>query len=799
MKCLNCQTTNKPESKFCMACGAPLTPPTPPEEAPQAIHLYSPEQDAPVVVPPAPPVSPVHQEPVARPTEGEYISFSATAPQQNPPQQSAPQAAPPPPPPPFPAQPQPYQQAPQGYAYAPAKPAAPKKNKTLWIVLGAVAALLIICVVLFLTVLRPLINKALHGGINTAATLEASGLTVETDSELPVLENTPTAEPATLDEPAIGLTGSGEVITAANASDIKQLTRFGNGMANDISVSPDSNYLAVAGSIGLDIININSGQRVQHTFDDTYINDVLFVPDGMLLASTGDGVYLFSAGSFELTGAIVRDGNVYALSMTSDGNMFAADKGWKVDLYTKDGNSFRYSHSMLESESFSTIALSLDGQYLASGDYDGKLKIWKVDDSSLVYDMDAHTEFVNSIAWSKDGTLLAAASDDSLISLWNAQTGEEIRHMESEEKVGCLSLTFSANDPLVFATCEAGKIVSWNTQTGNEEMSFSADSSAILSIVESPDGSKVAALDDWGRIFVWGSQSAELIHVIDIYNDFFFSLAVSNDGSKIFFLDGDYESYMIDNTGNPIWTSRDVDDDQILAPVFSQDGQTLIGGTYGGYVNFRNASDGAEKNFFSAHNDWIRQVALSPDGTKLVTASDDNTLKVWNGESFELLFTLEGHTDYVRAAAFSPDGKIIASAGDDTSVRLWDAQTGALVRVLEGHDDWVRAVAFSPDGRYLASAGDGSRVNIWDPATGDLVREVEAGSGFKNSIVFTLDSEHFWVSNGTSLELFAVDTPEVIVSLDQHKANILFFALSADGSTLVSTSLDGTVRVWGLK
>jgi hypothetical protein len=103
------------------------------------------------------------------------------------------------------------------------------------------------------------------------------------------------------------------------------------------------------------------------------------------------------------------------------------------------------------------------------------------------------------------------------------------------------------------------------------------------------------------------------------------------------------------------------------------------------------------------HTDWVRAVAVSPDGRFIVSGSDDRTVKVWELESGRLLRSLEGHTDGVRAVAVSPDGRFIVSGSSDRTVKVWELESGRLLRSLEGHTGWVNAVAVSPDGRFIVS------------------------------------------------------------------------------------------------
>ena len=109
-----------------------------------------------------------------------------------------------------------------------------------------------------------------------------------------------------------------------------------------------------------------------------------------------------------------------------------------------------------------------------------------------------------------------------------------------------------------------------------------------------------------------------------------------------------------------------------------------------------------------------RTARIAMDLGLAVTASYDQSAKIWDVASGQLVHPYWRHKGALLSAVFSPDSRWVASAGEDSTVKVWDSHSGALVHSFRGHTGLVGSLAFSPKGRWLFSGSRDKTVRIWD-------------------------------------------------------------------------------------
>ncbi len=236
---------------------------------------------------------------------------------------------------------------------------------------------------------------------------------------------------------------------------------------------------------------------------------------------------------------------------------------------------------------------------------------------------------------------------------------------------------------------------------------------------------------------------------------------------------------------------------EVYSAAFSPDGTRVVTASDDQTARLWDAATGKALATLEGHTAGVRSAAFSPDGTRVVTASDDQTARLWDAATGKALATLEGHTAGVRSAAFSPDGTRVVTASDDQTARLWDAATGKALATLEGHTDSVWSAAFSPDGTRVVTASFDHTARLWDAALGKAFATLAGHTEEVSSAAFSPDGTRVVTASfDHTARLWDAATGKALATLEGHTDAVSSAAFSPDGTRVVTASLDKTARLW---
>lgn len=193
-------------------------------------------------------------------------------------------------------------------------------------------------------------------------------------------------------------------------------------------------------------------------------------------------------------------------------------------------------------------------------------------------------------------------------------------------------------------------------------------------------------------------------------------------------------------------------------------------------------------NTIKAHSGIVEDLSITADGSKLISGSSDDTVKIWDLRTGLNLHTLRGHDDYITGVVVSPDGRISVSASHDKTLKVWDTQSGQELAKLVGHENWVSCVALTQDGKTAVSGSTDKTLRVWDVENGRLLQTLSGHAGDVQKVaVLSRQRRILSASWDRTLRCWDMDTGEQLAVLDQTED------LSY---TAVAVSPDELIAVW---
>ena len=300
------------------------------------------------------------------------------------------------------------------------------------------------------------------------------------------------------------------------------------------------------------------------------------------------------------------------------------------------GQNWRCTHTLTNHvAAVRSVAISPDGETLASGSDDNTIKIWQLYKGNLVNTLTSPSglfkregTWFTDIAFSRDGHTLASGSLDKHIKIWDWR-GSKVMRSQKAHSDSVYAISLSPDGQTLVSGSRNNTIKLWKLPLLQQTRSFNGHTNSISSLAISGDGQTLVSGSRDNTVKVWNLLNGNIIHTFTGHTDWVYGVAIAPDS------------------------------------------QGIVSGSRDKTIQLWQPFTGNVIRSFIGHTDWVTALVISPQGDLLVSGSRDRTIKLWNLENGQLIDTLTGHLELIHSVDISPDGKTIVSGSNDGAIKIW--------------------------------------------------------------------------------------------------------------------------------
>ena len=455
-----------------------------------------------------------------------------------------------------------------------------------------------------------------------------------------------------------------------------------------VAVSPDGQQFISGGNDRVARLwALSSGKEIGALSKTIHLpQNSLFSPDGRLVVMSGGGLTTaWEAGSGKELTRLDHKGRRMVFTPDSRTLIIGGEDAERQTEITFLDTATWQETGVLRGHGnwILSLALTPDGQRLASGSLDRTVKLWnlnRANEAPFLNDPRTRGHFTQ-VVMTPDGKRLLIGDWKQSASVWDVATVKELMTLEGHAPppnnlVGHAFPVAVSADGKWYATGGVdAQVKIWEAATEKEHKRFKAPAS-VTALGFAPRGNTLA-VGCLNQLQLWDVGSGRVLGTLNGHQGIIKALSFAPDGTSLF------------TAGSE------------------------------GTIRVWDVTTGQTSREYRCGDSAIGSFALARDGRLFATGGVDGAARLWDAQTGRELLALKGHSSPVSAVAFSPDGRRLATGGQDKIVKLWDLTTGEELIVLKGHRSWIadNSIGFSPEGSLLFSADWDRRVKFWRAAT----------------------------------------------------------------------------------
>ncbi|MEO0561901.1 MAG: WD40 repeat domain-containing protein, partial [Chloroflexota bacterium] len=375
-------------------------------------------------------------------------------------------------------------------------------------------------------------------------------------------------------------------------------------------------------------------------------------------------------------------------------------------------------------EAVNALAITPDGTHLVTGSQDGTVRVWNIDTSEEIRRFRGHDNPVTAIAISPDGRQIVSGAEDNTLRMWDLQSGAEVLRMAQPEEA-FIDAYISSDGTFTLSGGRNGGLATWDLTTGTRIRELSTTKGTvgaleaesretITAIALSPNDRLALSGTRDGTFAVWDVNSGTDLRRVEAHSGVINAAAFMADNRQVVTVGPDNEIVRTDvGTGDVLYRLNLAVDGTITRLRLVPDTETLVAATNTGLLYLLGATEGEVLREIGQHDDAVLAVDIHPDGTRALTGSRDESVRLWDIETGEQLLRLDGHTGSVTGVAISDDLDYAVSGSADRTLILWNLGLETSVQQLTGHTSSIATVRFMPGDDFVLSASFDGTLRKW--------------------------------------------------------------------------------------
>jgi WD40 repeat protein len=349
------------------------------------------------------------------------------------------------------------------------------------------------------------------------------------------------------------------------------------------------------------------------------------------------------------------------------------------DVLVVDAGNGRVLHTM-HGHLNQICCIGYVGEMIASGSWDGTLRLWDTREGKERAVLRGHTDKVHALAICPDGKCVISASADLSVRVWDVAEAKESMVLTAHKKLP-MALAFSPDGAVLASAGEDRLVRLWSMPSMKPIAAMSGCGDVISSVAFSADGKHIGAIGRDGTLVVWEVQSRKITHRLKAFEGSLSGLAASGD-----------RRYM-------------------------------AAGGLTGVVKVWQLPDSLDYTDLTGHVSPVRSVAISPSMLSMVSGDEAGTIRVWDIPGWGCSASWKAHADAVTGFGFL--GPVLASSSKDGTIRTW-TRTGSSSGPVLRHLSPVNAMVVAPDRRRILAGCEDTTLHVWDGVTGKKLAEFKA-------------------------------------------------------------------------